>query len=64
MKYTVQPGDTLWDISKKILGDPTRWDLIYRANFKIIKHEQRSRNLTRRVGPNWIFPGTTLLIPV
>ncbi len=34
MKYIVQKGDTLWDISKmgNIYSDPFMWPLIFRAN--------------------------------
>lgn len=32
MEYTVQHGDTLWEIAKKCVGDATRWKDIARLN--------------------------------
>lgn len=31
-KYVVREDDTLWDLSNKFLGDPTKWPLIYKHN--------------------------------
>ena len=31
-KYVVKQDDTLWDLSNKFLGDPTKWPLIYKHN--------------------------------
>ncbi|CEP67891.1 LysM domain [Moorella glycerini] len=51
--YTVKPGDTLWAIAKKTLGDGSRWKEIYQANLSVIGKD-----------PSLIFPGQTLRIPV
>ena len=48
--YTVQDGDTLWDISNQVLGDPTKFNEIYNANTNII------------AAPELIFPGQELTI--
>ncbi len=48
--YKVLPLDNLWSIAKKELGDPFKWDVIYKANPAIKK-------------PNYIFPGQRLRIP-
>ena len=48
--YTVQDGDTLWDISNQVLGDPTKFNEIYNANANII------------AAPELIFPGQQLTI--
>jgi hypothetical protein len=48
----VIPGDTLWDIARKVYGDPTRWPEIYAANTAIIGSD-----------PDLIFPGQVLRIP-
>ena len=48
--YTVQDGDTLWDISNQLLGDPTKFNEIYDANANII------------AAPELIFPGQQLTI--
>ena len=34
--YVVQPGDTLWDISRRQTGDPRRWGEIYDRNKEVI----------------------------
>ncbi|UGQ10525.1 LysM peptidoglycan-binding domain-containing protein [Yinghuangia sp. ASG 101] len=56
--YTVQPGDTLWDIAAEQLGDPIRWPQIYTL----------SRNLAQPDGgrltdPDVIRPGWILRLP-
>ena len=48
--YIVQDGDTLWDISNQVLGDPTKFNEIYNANANII------------AAPELIFPGQELTI--
>lgn len=50
--YTIQPGDTLWDIARRNLGDGTRWHELYQANADVIGGN-----------PDLIHPGTTLHMP-
>lgn len=50
--YTVQPGDTLWAIAKRTLGDGSRWRELYQANQDVIGAD-----------PNKISPGQTLRVP-
>jgi len=50
--YTVKPGDTLWAIAKRTLGDGSRWREIYNVNVEVI-----GKN------PSLIFPGQVLRIP-
>jgi len=52
-KYTVQHGDTLWDIASRAYNDPEDWDTIYAANKGVIGNN-----------PNLIKPGQVLNIPV
>ena len=49
--YTVQWGDTLWDLSKMFLGNATQWPRIWDANPKV-------------KNPDLILAGNTLTIPV
>lgn len=49
--YTVKPGDTLWAIAKKTLGDGARWREIYNNNVDVIGKD-----------PNLILPGQVLRI--
>lgn len=49
--YTVVPGDTLWAISARFLGNGARWKEIYEVNKDKIK------------SPNLIYPGQTFVIP-
>lgn len=51
-KYSVQPGDNLWDIAKDKLGDGSRWGEIYKANEAVIGDN-----------PRMIFSGQQLDIP-
>lgn len=51
-KYTVQKGDTLQKISQKFYGTTKKWIKIYEANKDRLK------------GPNKIYPGQIIDIPV
>jgi nucleoid-associated protein YgaU len=64
-QITVQQGDTLWDLAAKHLGDPMKWTHLYRENQSNIEREQAKFPMARAsmTGPDWIFPGTVLLIP-
>lgn len=47
--YVIQRGDTLWDISARLLGDPYLWPQIWEQNQYILD-------------AHWIYPGDPLLI--
>lgn len=49
--HTVGPGDSLWSIAKKELGDGSRWNEIYELNKDSISN------------PNLIYDGQVLKIP-
>lgn len=49
--HEVRPGDTLWSIAAKAIGDPTLWPALYRANRDQIKD------------PALLYPGQKLAIP-
>lgn len=48
--YVIVKGDTLWDVSKRFLGNPFLWPQIWDAN----------RYIT---DAHWIYPGDPLIIP-
>lgn len=50
--YTVRPGDNLWAIAKKVLGDGAKWRDIYALNKSVIGAD-----------PNKIRPGQVLRLP-
>ena len=65
----VKSGDTLWSLAREHLGDPYKWTKLYEANEAAIDKAQAGRRTSLRFGrkplrgPNWIFPGTILVIP-
>ena len=46
-EYTIQKGDTLWDLSQKFLNNPWYWPKIWSLNPSI-------------ENPHWIYPGNKL----
>lgn len=49
--YVVKKGDCLWNISKRVWGDPQKWPLLFATNEDQIKN------------PNLIYPGQEFKIP-
>ncbi len=49
--YIVKKGDCLWNIAKKLYGDPLKWKAIYRLNRRKIKN------------PHWIYPRQVFRLP-
>jgi nucleoid-associated protein YgaU len=45
--YTVVPGDTLWDLSQRFLGNPWYWPKVWSYNPQV-------------QNPHWIYPGNEL----
>lgn len=45
--YVIQPGDTLWDISNRFLGDAQVWPELWSVNEYI-------------TNPHWIYPGNRI----
>lgn len=56
--YVVQPGDTLWGIAERQLGDPLRWQEIFALNQGRVEPDGAVLS-----DPNWIYAGWTLLLP-
>lgn len=50
--YKIKKGDSLYNISKNIYGDPFFWEKIYVINSNIIKN------------PELIYPNQTIILPV
>jgi len=46
--YVVQPGDTLWEISSRFLGNPYYWPRLWSINEYI-------------TNPHWIYPGNRIV---
>lgn len=59
--YPIVSGDTLSAIGQRF-GVP--WQSIYQANKSVIEARAQQQGLSSSNGGHWIFPGTTLMIPV
>ena len=46
--HVVRAGDTLWDLARTYLGDPHRWQVLYRLNWGVVPN------------PHWLEPGMVL----
>ena len=46
-QYTIQPGDTLWDLAQANFGDPQYWPQLWSINDYI-------------TNPHWIYPGNAI----
>ncbi|MFI5808599.1 BTAD domain-containing putative transcriptional regulator [Streptomyces sp. NPDC051561] len=57
--YTVLPGDTLWDLAARHLGDPLKWPRIYQLSCTI---RQPGGQLLS--DPDLILPGWQLHLPI
>jgi DNA-binding SARP family transcriptional activator len=55
---TVQPGDTLWDLANRHLGNPLRWREIYELNELRLQLDG-----TQLTDPDQIIPGWILRLP-
>jgi len=57
--YVVKPGDTLWRIAARTLGDPFRWKDVWRTNAG-----RKMADGSRFVDPDLIRPGWRLRLPL
>jgi nucleoid-associated protein YgaU len=58
--YTVQDGDTLWDIAELVYGDGEMWTELWDANADALIHYDARNTLEQG---HWIHPGTDIIIP-
>jgi hypothetical protein len=56
--YVVQPGDTLWALAARYLGNPLRYQELFALNEGISQADGHTL-----VDPNLIYPGMKLLFP-
>lgn len=61
---TIKPGDTLWGLAEKHLGDPYLWTALYARNKPALDKAQRVRGFRQSQGPDLIYEGTEIVIPV
>ncbi|MEN8652352.1 BTAD domain-containing putative transcriptional regulator [Streptomyces sp. 21So2-11] len=56
--YTVLPGDTLWDLAARHLGDPLKWPRIYQLSCTIRQSDGQLLS-----DPDLLLPGWQLQLP-
>lgn len=62
--YTVVEGDCLWSIAQRKLGDGGREKEIYALNKDVIEAAAKKYGRSSSSNGWWIYPGTTLRLPV
>lgn len=60
IRYSVQPGDTLWGLAGRFFGDPAKWPLIHEHNNSA---QAMAATGCRIADPNLIFVGQVIYIP-
>lgn len=63
-QYTIQPGDTLWIISKNKLGSGARYLDIYESNKDIIEEAAITHGKINSNNGSILYPGTIITMPV
>lgn len=61
-EYTVVPGDTLWGLAEKFLGNGARWTEIAEANREVCVDTAKQFGINFDDKP-WLWAGETLKIP-
>lgn len=61
--YTIQSGDTLWDLAYKNYKDGKKYTVIYNANKDVIESTAKKHGYSSSKNGHWIFAGTVLTIP-
>lgn len=62
-QYTVQKGDSLWNIAKDHYGSGMKCKDIYELNKQMIESEAKRRGRMNSNNGYWIYPGMVLQIP-
>jgi len=61
VRYTIEEGDTLWDIAAEKLGDPHAWSRLYAFNNQKDVIAAGARRIS---DPDMIYTGATLMLPL
>lgn len=63
VKYTVVPGENLWHIAKRFLGEGKYYAQLYDMNADAIEQAAREHGLESSESGKYLFPATVLTIP-
>lgn len=61
--YTIQAGDTLWDVARVSLGKASRSGEVYELNKEVIEASAKKMGRASSSKGHWIYPGTVLNLP-
>lgn len=64
--YIIKDGDTLSSIALSELRDADRWPELWHINCGVLIEAQNleARRINGMQGPDWIFPGTAIKLPI